>query len=179
MRLFVGIGLPETTAHALAGAAQRSVVKAPNSEGRLRWTTPGNLHVTLSFLGQVEPSRLKAIEHALAGVTAPRVRLALDGLGLFANAGIVIAKVKSSPSLLNLAEQVIVAMERCGIPREQRPYQAHVTLARAKGKMPIHFVQRDDQVLSSTFDALEFRLYQSRTLPGGSQYEVLRAFPLG
>ena len=82
MRLFVGIGLPESIAQALAGAACRSVSLAPGSASRIRWTPPGSLHVTLSFLGQVEPARLEPIAAALAGVTASPLLLALDGLGL-------------------------------------------------------------------------------------------------
>jgi 2'-5' RNA ligase len=178
MRLFVGIGLPESIAQALAGAACRSVSLAPGSASRIRWTPPGSLHVTLSFLGQVEPARLEPIAAALAGVTASPLLLALDGLGLFADAGIAVAKVKPSPLLLALAGKVVAAMETCGIPPEKRPYQPHVTLARAKGRLPLRITRAEESAFTASFDATEFRLYQSQTLPQGAHYEILRAFPL-
>jgi len=68
MRLFIGIGLPAPVAQALA----MSVVKliAPASVARIRWTPPANMHLTLSFLGQVHPARLNVIEQTLATIRA-------------------------------------------------------------------------------------------------------------
>lgn len=177
MRLFIGIGLPLSVGEALARAAH--VLLPPEREGivRVRLTRPQDMHVTLSFLGHVEPSHLEQIQQSLATLHANPMRLELDGAGIFANGGILLAKVKPSPSLLRLAEQVIQAMERCGFPREQRPFTPHVTLARNKGRIRLASHQPDDPAFTQTFEANEFHLYQSFTRPEGSQYQVLRTFP--
>ena len=177
MRVFIGIGLPIQVGERLARAANRLLPPGTGHGARVRWTQPSNLHVTLSFLGQVEPARLEPIRESLATLRAGRLHLELSGIGVFG--GILHAKVKPSPPLLAFAEQVFESMERCGFPREDRPYLPHVTLARAKGRMPPQPFGKDDPAFWQAFEASEFLLYQSFTRPEGAYYEVLRAFPLG
>jgi 2'-5' RNA ligase len=177
MRVFIGIGLPTQVGERLARAANRLLPSETGTDARVRWTQPSNMHVTLSFLGQVEPARLGQIQESLATLRAVRLRLELSGIGVFA--GIMHAKVKPSAPLLTFAEQVFESMERCGFAREQRPYLPHVTLARAKGRMPLQPFGKDDPAFRQAFEASEFLLYQSFTRPEGAYYEVLKAFPLG
>jgi RNA 2',3'-cyclic 3'-phosphodiesterase len=176
-RLFIGIGLPAPVAQALA----MSVVKlvAPASVARIRWTPPANMHLTLSFLGQVHPARLNVIEQTLATIRARRLRVELSGIGVFERAGVLFADVTPSPALIALAEQVILTMETCGFAREERPYSPHVTLARSRERLRLRTAPPNDPAFHRSFEAGEFRLYQSLTLPGGAQYEVLHVFALG
>jgi RNA 2',3'-cyclic 3'-phosphodiesterase len=176
MRLFIGIGLPIEVAEGLAKSARKLI---PVSDAKIRWTPAGNMHITLSFLGQVHEARRGVIEEALGTIRAPRMRVALDGFGVFDRAGVLYANVKLSPALLALAEEVFMAMEGCGFRRESRPYAPHVTLARTRDRIRLRAVGADDSVFHQSFEAIEFRLYQSLTLPEGPRYEVLRAFPLG
>src|ERR1700733_9329217 len=87
-RLFVGIGVPEETGRKALEAARRSVTIAQSST--LRWLAPENLHVTLSFLGSVEEGRMKGIVNALEAIGEARLKITLDGIDVFANAGAVI-----------------------------------------------------------------------------------------
>jgi RNA 2',3'-cyclic 3'-phosphodiesterase len=176
MRLFIGIGLPASVAEALAESAVSLI--SPANATHLRWTPPANMHLTLSFLGQVHEARRDVIEQALAAIHARQMTLALDGFGTFDRAGVLYANVKPSPVLCSLAEQVIAAMETIGFAREKRPYSPHVTLARTRDRLRLRSNAPDNPAFHQTFDATEFGLYQSFTLPGGAQYEVLRAFPL-
>jgi 2'-5' RNA ligase len=175
MRLFIGIGLPAPVADELAKSARKLI---PSSNAKIRWTPPANMHVTLSFLGQVHEARLDVIQQALATIRAPHMQLALDGFGTFERAGVLYANVKPSPSLLSLAEKVFSAMQAIGFPRENRPYSPHVTLARTRDRLRLRSEPKDDPAFHAAFDATEFHLYQSLTLPGGAHYEVLRSFPL-
>jgi RNA 2',3'-cyclic 3'-phosphodiesterase len=145
----------------------------------VRWTSAANMHVTLSFLGSVDPALRERIEQSLSLVQAPRLRLSLDGVDCFVHAGVMLAKVQPSPALLALAEQVAASLEACGFPRERRPYQPHVTLARSKARISLAASISGNPVFRQAFEAGEFRLYESVTRPDGAQYQVLRAFPLG
>ena len=136
------------------------------------------MHVTLSFLGQVHEARRDVIEQALATIRAPRMNLHLGGIGTFDRAGVLYARVKPSPELLARADQVVTAMESIGFARENRPYSPHITLARSRDRLRLRSATSDDAAFHQSFGATEFRLYQSLTLPGGAQYQVLRAFPL-
>jgi RNA 2',3'-cyclic 3'-phosphodiesterase len=176
MRLFIGIGLPLSVAKALAKSA--TILVPPSQAVRVRWTPPANMHITLSFLGQVHEARREAIEQALDTIRAPRMRVELYGIGTFERVGVLFAEVNHTPALLALAEEVIATMETCGFPREKRPYSPHVTLARSRDRLRLRSISPDDPVFHQSFETTEFRLYQSLTLPGGAQYEVLRSFPL-
>ncbi|HEY6375193.1 MAG TPA: RNA 2',3'-cyclic phosphodiesterase [Edaphobacter sp.] len=173
MRLFIGIALPPSLSALLSRAAH--TLMTPEAQQRITWTRPENLHLTLSFLGQVDPSRLDEIHRSLAAIRAPRLHLQLNGAGSFPKAGILHAQVKPSPGLLNLAEQVFQSMEGCGFPRELRPYTPHITLARSKA--PIRIPHRaDNPAFQQSFTAHELRLYESITRPEGAHYEVKAAF---
>jgi 2'-5' RNA ligase len=174
MRLFIGIGLPPTLSEALSQAA-RTLIAQPKQN--ITFTRPENMHVTISFLGQVDPSRLNNIQQSLADLNAAPLSLHLDGVGTFPNAGILFAAIKPTPSLLNFAEHVTQSMESCGFPREQRPYHPHITLARIKARINLPR-GADHPAFHKTFLAHEFRLYESFTKPQGAQYEVRTAFPL-
>lgn len=176
MRLFIGIGLPPTLSESLTRAAHTLI--APEPQSRVTWTRPENLHLTLSFLGQVDPARLNSIEQALATIRTNALHLHLDGVGTFPNAGILYAQIKPSTALLNLAEQVFRSLEDCGFPREQRPYTPHITLARSKGRLHVLPQKHDNPTFRQSFPAHELRLYESFTKPTGANYEICKVFPL-
>jgi 2'-5' RNA ligase len=176
MRLFIGIGLPLSIAETLAKSAPPLIL--PASDAKIRWTPPENMHITLSFLGQVHEARRETIEQALATIRALRMRVELNGTGIFDRVGVLFAEVKHTAGLLALAEQVVATMETCGFSRENRPYSPHVTLARTRDRLRLSSTTAGDPAFRQSFEATEFRLYQSLTLPGGAQYQVLRSFPL-
>ena len=111
------------------------------------------------------------------------VPIALERLEFFARAGILIVAVRLAPQLLLLQQQVSAAAALCGFTPETRPYQAHITLARSKGKgrsqEPTQLkakIQR--QPAFTSYLAEEFLLYESFLGATGSRYEVRRRFPL-
>ena len=159
MRLFIGIGLPAPVADELAKSARMLVPAA--SAAKIRWAPPVNMHITLSFLGQVHEARLDVIQQALATVRAPRLNLLLDGVGTFDHAGVLYANVTRTPALLALAEQVTAAMENIGFRRDGRPYSPHVTLARTRDHLRLRSNPPGDPAFRQAFEATEFRLYQS------------------
>jgi 2'-5' RNA ligase len=178
MRLFVGIGVQVAVSQRLANAA-RSLLPSGSTDGiRIRWTPASNMHITLSFLGQVDPGRLEQIQQGLAAIRAARLRLEMSGISVIPNAGILLASVKPTAALLTLAERISLAMQGCGIQRERRPFQPHITLARIKGQVLLQPNSGDDPSFRQVFQAGKFNLYESVTLPDGAQYHVLKAFAL-
>jgi 2'-5' RNA ligase len=67
------------------------------------------------------------------------------------------------------------ACEPLGFARENRPYHAHVTLARAK--IPVRRELVKAEVPSLSFAAGEFVLMQSKLSPKGATYTVAAQFP--
>lgn len=97
----------------------------------------GNLHVTLKFLGQIDDARVPAIADAIgsaASRTAP-FDVAVRGLGAFPNASrprVVWAGLGGARALGAVADEVDGALAALGLPRESRPFAAHVTLGRVR-----------------------------------------------
>ena len=86
------------------------------------------------------------------------------------------------PELLLLQERVTAATRPCGFAPEARPYQPHITLARAKdqksnlGDLKAKIRRQPD---FTRFVAYEFLLYESFLTSAGARYEVRERFPLG
>ncbi|MBA2469795.1 MAG: RNA 2',3'-cyclic phosphodiesterase [Chloroflexia bacterium] len=82
-RLFLAVPLPEPVV-TLVDTMSRSLQA---EEWPVRWTAPGNAHVTLHFLGEVEPERGQLLRLALRSVIAlhDRFDLRTADLGVFPN----------------------------------------------------------------------------------------------
>ena len=66
VRTFVAIDLPEE----IRERARASQAVLARSEGRLAIVDPANLHITVKFLGEVDPALIGPIGGALRAVTA-------------------------------------------------------------------------------------------------------------
>jgi RNA 2',3'-cyclic 3'-phosphodiesterase len=91
--------------------------------------------------------------------------------------------VEVSPELLQLYEAVSAAVRRVGLEVEERPYRAHITLARSRNKDGRKTIERlgraaEQQKLDGRWEAAEFLLYESQLSPGGSRYVVRERFAL-
>jgi len=182
MRLFVAISLEGEAAAALEQVHQRL---AGSSED-LRWSRPAERHVTLQFLGEVAVEQAACVTERLAAVHSPQVPVRIGGLGFFLRAGVFWAGVDPTAELLALQQRVTAAARVCGCTAEPRPYRAHITMARSRGRrgagalLPLQqAVEREKIRLASEFIAREFALYESFPGPEGSRYEVRARFPLG
>ena len=96
-----------------------------------------NLHVTLKFLGQIDPARVDAIADGLAAVAARMAAFDLDvrGLGAFPTATrprVLWVGLQPAAALAELAREVDATLGALGLPRESRPFAAHVTLGRVR-----------------------------------------------
>ncbi|HHB90334.1 MAG TPA: RNA 2',3'-cyclic phosphodiesterase [Anaerolineae bacterium] len=135
-RLFIAINLPPELLVTLQTAQrrlQRQLAAFP-----LRWSRPEGIHLTLKFLGETETTRIDAITEALARVAARHTafELPVGGLGMFPNARrphvLWVGVEDEARRLQKLARDVDRAMAQLGWPREKRPFNGHLTLARVK-----------------------------------------------
>lgn len=163
-----------------------------------RWVRPESLHVTLKFIGEQKAEQVKAVAEALKRVTGPSVEIQFGGYGFFPSAKaprVFWIGIQAGPELGNLANNVDAAMAKLGIPREERAFSPHLTLARRgggsgsprwrKGDEPNATFSVLDKRLGAmdsldfgTMTAREYCLYQSQLSPGGSKYTKLHRFAL-
>lgn len=177
MRLFVGIAVPREIADRLSVVVRRLVLAQQLVEERIRFAYPEDMHITLSFLGEIAEERVAGIGEALEGVRAAAMQVRITGLGAFRNAGVVYASVERTAALNELAEEVMAAMERCGVRRELREYRPHITLARLRLHRRLALL--DNWAVREVFRAEAMNLYESVVGGQGPRYRVLRTFVLG
>ncbi|MFB6080936.1 MAG: RNA 2',3'-cyclic phosphodiesterase [Haloferacaceae archaeon] len=185
MRLFVSVDLPDALAPAVADVQDR----LRDADG-LRFTDPGQAHLTLKFLGETPPDRLEAVERALAdAVEAADVapfEATVGGLGVFPSLdyiSVVWAGIGAgSAELTRLHEAVERETVAAGFDPEDHEFTPHVTLARmddARGKDLVRRVVRDDDRTLGSFRVAEVRLTESTLTDDGPRYGTVARFPLG
>lgn len=96
-----------------------------------RATPGGNIHLTLAFLGEVEPARVPLLHRAAGEVRGHRFRLALDRVGSFRRARVAWAgSGEPPPRLIELQADLSRRLRENGFEMEERDYAPHATLAR-------------------------------------------------
>jgi RNA 2',3'-cyclic 3'-phosphodiesterase len=137
-----------------------------------RATPPGNLHLTLVFLGGVEDARVAEVERAAGEVAAPVASLVLDRPGYWKHNRIAWASASAPPPELGtFVAELREALRRAEIRFDAKPFVSHATLLRdAREPRAIPELAPIEWRLSG------FALVQSVTLPRGSRYEVRRSW---
>ena len=160
IRLFVALALPAALKAQLAMLAGGGIPGA-------KWVPPENYHLTLRFIGEVEPWRAQEVDDALAGIRAPGFDLSLRGLGIFERGGRISALwvgAERSEGLSFLQAKVETALQRAGFEPERRRFAPHVTLARTEKAPPeklIAFVQAHNLFRAPPVPVESFTPYSS------------------
>lgn len=148
-----------------------------------RWVDVENYHLTLRFFGDIEGHVADEIADALDRVRRPSFSLTLSGVGAFGGKKphSLWAGVSASPDLAALQAEIERISQRLGLPKDQRKFTPHVTIARLKNAD----LQQVASYLSTrgNFAALPFRvsrfvLMSSRDSVGGGPYVVEETWPL-
>ena len=148
-----------------------------------RWQDDDQLHLTLTFLGDVGPHATEDLLPALEAVRVAPFELAIRGVGHFERKGApsaLWAGLAPNEPLVTLQKRVVAACRRAGCPPDGKTFRPHITLARlSRGAGPIGGWLAQHALLSSDPWTVEsFALYQSHLRPEGSQYEPVAVFRL-
>jgi 2'-5' RNA ligase len=184
VRLFVALDFPDEVRRNLAELIARL---KPACRGA-RWARPESMHLTLKFIGHAvkeeDTQKLGDLRAALAKIQSDGpVKLHFRGVGFFPNERrprVVWCGVEASPNLAQIAADVDRALEPLGIPREDRDYVPHLTLARIeppRGSEPL--ARAAEELQSSDFGAAsetKFYLFESKLKPSGAEYTKIEAF---
>ena len=127
MRAFIALPLPEGRRKALLAEMSRIERRFPGSG---RFSRPGNLHLTLAFLGEIPQASAAELAAALARIPAERLRFTFRGLGTFSSARILWMGLEEEGELCGMAAAARRVLDSLGIAYDRKPFRAHVTLAR-------------------------------------------------
>jgi len=128
MRLFIAVNFSPATQAKLVGL-----------QGDLRARCAGgsfsqleNLHLTLAFLGEVEPGQVRVVQTALERVDFQPFALTVDKVGCGRRHGRALwwAGLAPSKPLMAMQRGVVAELGASQISFDARAYQPHITLAR-------------------------------------------------
>jgi 2'-5' RNA ligase len=96
------------------------------------------LHLTLAFLGEVEPDRYRLLLTAADAVRCAAFDLCLDRVAYWRNSRVVFATADAVPPVLSdLAARLGEQLAKAGFPIERREFVPHVTLIRDARRAPV------------------------------------------
>lgn len=180
MRCFVAVEVGGQPAKSLA----QLIGRISNSGADCSCASPGQLHVTLAFLGEKNGSQVSGIISSLEKIRAEPLGFGVRGAGILPNdsfARVFYAGVEATPSLLELQKKVVGALGP-HYPREERRFLPHVTLARIKSRKNLsELVSLKNSAAGEDFGETcveSFFLKKSLLAPSGAVYENVREFPL-
>jgi 2'-5' RNA ligase len=178
VRLFLGLPVPEALIPPLL-SVQEAVPLG-------RAVDEDNLHLTLVFLGEVDPAGAEELHEALDGRRLPRPVLAFDGLSTYGGdrARLLAVEIRPDPALSELQAACARAARAAGLALERRRFRPHVTLLRFGAGLPPRRQPELDRALKhvgtpvGSAEAQRLVLYRSHLGEGGADYEELAAYPL-
>jgi 2'-5' RNA ligase len=194
MRLFLALDIPDAIRDRIARFVEGVSDFAPDA----RWVEPESLHVTLKFIGEQPEPAVEQIKHTLSTIESSAPEIYFRGYGFFPttkSARVFWIGMEATPQLAALAVAIDEKMPALGIPKEDRAFSPHLTLARGAGgsgsprrnkkDAPNRIFQRLQEKLAAlptpefgTMTPRSFFLYQSKLSPKGSKYTKLLAFDL-
>jgi len=179
MRCFFCLELPQGAKDTLAQAAL--ALKA--ADAHVRWVRLALLHITLKFLGEIDPEQTPALQ-ALVQQTAKAhgpFKLTLDGFGAFPHLErprVLWVGASHLPTpLVKLQAALDEGLEDFGFERE-RNFSAHVTLGRVRERHPQRLRQlsaliQAQRLAPQVVPVEHVTLMESVLKPGGPQYAPL------
>lgn len=180
MRLFVAVDLPAAIKDELAALIDKQRLSLPDA----KWVPRDNLHLTLSFLGEVRDERVDEIVEALAVAVAATggFEAQLGDTGAFPSARRArvywVGLDAPERRLHAVADAVADALVPLGFPRESRAWTPHLTIARLRTPGSLAGLPAaSPQPLG--FDVSEVTLFRSRLARPAPRYEPVARVPFG
>jgi 2'-5' RNA ligase len=187
MRLFVGLPVSDAV-RAMAARVAADLKRRLETTIDARWVPLENLHLTVRFIGYVSDDRAPSLIDA---ISQPLERepfdIDLGGCGRFPPRGaprVIWAGVtRGLPPLTALHDEFNRRLAPLAFAPENRPYSAHLTLARIKDARVASARQLDAACehihtgsVSQRVDALT--VFESRLSSQGPTYAEVRRIPL-
>lgn len=187
MRLFTAIELGDAVRGKVTAitSALRARVEQTASRARVTWIGEERLHLTVRFIGEVEAPLAERIISALRlPLPLSPFTIGFGRLGAFPARGaprvIWIGIAEGRDAVVRVESAISERLLDLGIPKEDRPYGPHLTLARIREPAGLRaaslFEGLTPNLGQARVDAIT--LFQSKLSPKGPTYTALERTPL-
>lgn len=180
---------PADVRESVAGLVESVRAESDPNRRDVRWVRLDGLHLTLRFLGPTDEEAIPDVAAAvdLAGAASEPFDVAIGGAGAFPSVArpraLWLAVTAGVAELDAAARTLDDRLADVGWPRDDRPYRAHLTLARSDGVRTGPDVARRLIEAAATFET-RFRaermiLFESISGGGPARYEPIHETRLG
>ena len=156
--------------------------------GRISWTKPQGQHLTLKFFGDISREDVKNICSAIQNsiTSESPLSLKIEKLGVFPDARrprvLWCGTTGDVERLSVLQKKLDNDFAKIGFPAEDRPFKAHLTLARIKDPRELtgmsEALTKHSAFAAGEFISRNLILFQSNLSPQGAVYTRLETFSL-
>jgi len=187
IRCFIAVELPEE----IRAALSRLQAKLKSGEFPVKWVDPYSIHLTLKFLGNVNPDMTGPITEAIKGGTEgiPPLKLEIKGLGVFPNPRRVqvvwVGMSGDVEKLLQLQKGLESRLAKLGFAPEARAFTPHLTLGRVRERASPEERQKLGELIGSTkfetehtFNVNSLSLMRSQLTREGAIYSQISSVKL-
>lgn len=180
-RTFLAVDPDEASRQAAADVAA-ALRRMPHGEA-VQWVRPERMHVTLRFLGEIDPERVPGLAKAVAEEVArePAFELALGPAGALPPVGrprVLVLALEPPEPIVRLAAAVERAAVAAGFEAEARPFRPHLTLGRVRRGRRAPRPDDAPRPAPVPFRVGEVVLYHSRLGEQGPTYTPLERLAL-
>lgn len=187
IRAFIAIDLPLPIQRALDQVIQQ--LKNPKTKA-VRWVTGKDIHLTLKFLGKVQPGNLQTLKDALKAEVNSfnEFEFQVGKFGVFPSLRkprVIWVGIQGLQALQDLQKAIDLSTQSLGYPEEGRLFSPHLTLGRVSQKANFQEIQEVSETLFSfqveTLGVVKVdtvTLFRSDLFPTGAVYTPLSVVKL-
>ena len=168
MRLFIAVNFPKEIKNELESNA--GYIKSHVEKGN--FSRRENYHITLAFLGEIEPKRVTDIKRIMERTDFGSFTLTLGKFGVFRRSGgdIVWRSIEKSDPLIRLRDTLVRSLAENGFGIDENAFRPHITLSRETfGAMPSAFPAN----VPVSFEVKSYELMRSERVNGVLTYTPL------
>ncbi|MFA5311119.1 MAG: RNA 2',3'-cyclic phosphodiesterase [Candidatus Omnitrophota bacterium] len=187
MRTFIAIELPAAIKKDLSYLQNRLKEFAAD----VNWVNPGNIHLTLKFIGEADPDDLqKAIKETESSLRDQlKFSITIANLGAFPGLNdprVIWAGIKEGDrNIRRIVSLIEESLEKIGIAKDKRGFSCHITLGRVKSLINKRLFNARVKEINGTlanekikFNAEKVTVFKSNLRRGGPVYEALKEIAL-
>ncbi|MBI2208339.1 RNA 2',3'-cyclic phosphodiesterase [Candidatus Woesearchaeota archaeon] len=176
MRLFIAFDVPDDVKEYMA----RIQGIIGDNLAEIRWVKKEQMHLTLKFLGEVQPNAADKIKDELRKIRFDSFTVYLNSIGVFPNENyirVVWVGLEPEDKIIGLQRSIDENLKE--FFKKEKDFKAHITLGRVK------YVKNKEQFLSKlkgikvekkNFRVDKFKLMKSTLTMQGPLYEAVEEF---
>ena len=135
MRCFIAVDIDGGVRSGIAELQGELRRTADLNASEIKWVDPGNIHLTLKFLGEVRDNEISDVCRIVGEVAEKHKRFSveIENVGTFGRpVRVVWAGVNDAGDLVDLQGDLDGRLGQAGWPQDRKQFSGHLTLCRVK-----------------------------------------------